>query len=66
MLMSNLGSDVGVSAPLIDAAKRLDKHDIPTRYPNGFDEGAPSEYYTREEAERAIEDGQAIVDYCRS
>jgi HEPN domain-containing protein len=45
--------------------KRLDKHYIPTRYPNGFDTGAPTDYYTDEEAERAIAEGGRILDFCR-
>src|SRR5205814_3865554 len=33
-------------AALIDRAKELDKHYIPARYPNGFEQGAPVDYYT--------------------
>jgi HEPN domain-containing protein len=56
---------VTVPEPLIRAAKRLDKHYLPTRYPHGFDSGAPKDYYTDEEADNAIEDAQAICDFCR-
>jgi len=44
---------------------KLDKHYIPTRYPNGFDTGAPKEYYTDEDAEKAIRDAQQIYEFCR-
>jgi HEPN domain-containing protein len=37
---------------IIDSTKELDKHYIPWRYPNGFDEGAPLDYYTKDEATR--------------
>ncbi len=50
---------------LIDKAKTLDKHYIPTRYPNGFESGAPTDYYTDEEAGRAIDYAREIVEYCR-
>jgi HEPN domain-containing protein len=50
---------------LVDRAKALDKHYIPTRYPNGFERGAPVDFYTRAEAERAIADAEAILAYCR-
>jgi HEPN domain-containing protein len=49
---------------LIDIAKKLDKHYIPTRYPNGFDEGAPVDLYTRDEAEEAIANAEAILRFC--
>ena len=52
-------------AALVDRAKELDKHYIPTRYPNGLDQGAPVDYYTRAEADRAIEHAEAILEFCR-
>src|SRR5262245_57231231 len=50
--------------PLMQRAKALDKHYIPTRYPNGFPSGAPMDYYTADDAARAIEDADAIIRYC--
>jgi HEPN domain-containing protein len=44
----------------------LDKFYIPTRYPNGFDFGAPTDYYTEEEANNAIIQAEAILEYCRN
>jgi len=41
----------------------LDKHYIPTRCPNGFDLGAPHDYYTADEARQAIEDAQRIYKF---
>lgn len=63
-LLKDLAEVMDVSEALIKAAMRLDKHYIPTRYPNGFDTGAPREYYTDEDAEKAIEDAQLIYDFC--
>jgi len=51
---------------LLDCAKVLDKHYLPTRYPNGFDSGAPTDFYTRQEGEQAIECARKIITYCRS
>jgi len=42
----------------------LDKHYIPTRYPNGFDSGAPGDYYTKADAQQAIENAKQIVEFC--
>ena len=50
---------------LVDQAKELDKHYIPTRYPNGFERGAPTELYTAREADQAIANAEAILEYCR-
>jgi len=53
------------SKDLIDKAKELDIHYIPTRYPNFHPEGAPMDYYTRETALRAIEYAEEIIGFCR-
>jgi HEPN domain-containing protein len=64
-LLKDLSQVMTVSESLIRSAMRLDKHYIPTRYPNGFDTGAPKEYYSDEDANQAFEDAKAIVDFCR-
>lgn len=50
---------------LLDRARSLDKLYVPTRYPNGLPAGAPADYYTQAEAERAIGDAELIVECCR-
>lgn len=50
---------------LLDRARELDKHFILARYPDGYESGAPTDFYTRGEAERAIEHAAAILDFCR-
>ena len=55
----------GVDEALLDRARALDKLYIPTRYPNGLAGGAPADFYTRAEAERAIADAEAVVALCR-
>lgn len=65
-LIGNLPPDVTQpSERLIDYARMLDKHYIPTRYPNGFASGAPTDFYTQEEAQDAIRHAEAIVEFCR-
>ena len=64
-LLKDLSQVMAVPEPLIRSAMRLDKHYIPTRYPNGFDVGAPKDYYTEEDADSAIQDAQAVLDFCR-
>lgn len=64
-LLKDLEEKLDLPSNLLDAARRLDKHYIPTRYPNGFDSGAPHVYYTADEARSAIDDAGSIYDFCR-
>ena len=52
------------SETLVNYARMLDKYYIPTRYPNSFESGAPTDFYTSEEAQSAINQAEAILDYC--
>ena len=65
VLLENLPVAGRPSADLIDAAKELDKHYIPTRYPIGFERGAPVDFYTRREAEQAIANAEMLLAWCR-
>ncbi|MGD2157662.1 MAG: HEPN domain-containing protein [Anaerolineales bacterium] len=66
VLIGNLPETVGQpSETLINYARILDKYYIPTRYPNGFDSGAPTDYYTEEESSNAIRQAEAILEFCR-
>jgi HEPN domain-containing protein len=65
VLLENLPAEVRPAGDLVDLAKELDKHYIPTRYPNGFERGAPVDFYTRREAEQAIANAEAILEWCR-
>lgn len=42
----------------------LDRFYIPTRYPNGFESGAPMEYFFKKDAEEAISYAEEIVRFC--
>ena len=66
VLLGNLPEADKPNEALIQCAKELDKHYIPTRYPNGFERGAPVDFYTEREAEQAIANAEAIVEFCRS
>jgi HEPN domain-containing protein len=65
-LLEHLPKQSQPNAELLDRARELDKHYIPTRYPNGFERGAPVDYYTRREADRAIENAEAILEFCKN
>ena len=65
-MLSELPDNYKPSEELINKAKEIDKHYIPTRYPNFHSEGAPLDYYTREEAERAVKYAEEIIEFCRN
>jgi HEPN domain-containing protein len=52
-------------AGLVDRVKALDKHYIPARYPHGFVSGAPTDFYTTQEASQAIAIAEEILEFCR-
>jgi HEPN domain-containing protein len=64
VLFENL-KGITADTVVLDRALQLDKHYLPARYPNGLPAGYPGKYYTRIEAERAIDDASAILDFCR-
>ena len=64
-LLKELPDEAGVAEGLLETAMRLDKLYILPRYPNGFESGAPGDFYTRAEAEAAIADATTIIEFCR-
>lgn len=44
-------------------SRLLDRHYIPTRYPNAHPEGSPFEYYDEDTAKEAIHSAEAILDF---
>lgn len=63
-LLEALGDSLVVEGSLLDCARALDKLYVPSRYPNGLPAGAPVDFFTRAEAERAIEQAELIVAFC--
>jgi HEPN domain-containing protein len=64
-LLEALSPDRAIDEVMLDRGRALDKLYVPTRYPNGLPAGAPTDYYTRAEAERAIGDAKAIIEWGR-
>jgi HEPN domain-containing protein len=65
-MLQDLPSSVKPPEDLIESAKELDKHYIPSRYPNFHPEGAPLDYYTEREARGAFGGAERIIEFCRS
>ena len=51
---------------LSDDAILLDKLYIPTRYPNGLPQGIPHDYFTKRDANQAIQAASRIYEWCKS
>ena len=55
----------GTRAP--DSVRRclfaLDKHYIPSRYPDVYDEGAPADYYTEDDARSCIQCAREVLEW---
>jgi HEPN domain-containing protein len=67
VLIGNLPKTADIpSETLVNYARMLDKYYIPTRYPNGFESGAPTDFYTSEEAQNAIHQAKEILEFCKN
>ena len=64
-LLAALPSAVRPSDDAIEAAKELERHYIGPRYPNSYPEGAPGDFYTAAEAQRAIAAAERVVEHCQ-
>ena len=60
-----LGGLDSVGESVLGAAKALDKHYIPARYPNSHPEGAPGDLYTANEADQALADATTVIEHAR-
>lgn len=57
---------ITANSEVINQAKALDQYYIPTRYPNGFESGAPMDYYTKQQAEEAISYAENIIKFVKA
>jgi HEPN domain-containing protein len=64
-LLGLMATERDAGAELIECAKSLDKHYIPTRYPNGFDTGAPTDFYTKKDSDDAIPCAEQLIRFAR-
>ena len=64
-LLEAVSVEVTAAPEVLSAAKALDRHYIPARYPNSFETGTPADYYTLEDAQDAIGDAQRVIEFCK-
>ena len=63
-LLQRLPRRARPDARMIMEAKLLDRHYIPTRYPNSHPQGAPMDYYTKQDAMEAVRIAERIIRHC--
>jgi HEPN domain-containing protein len=56
-----IGTQVPAVTGLVEEARALDLHYVPSRYPNGLPSGYPHQFYGKETAEQAARAAEAIV-----
>ena len=64
-LLRGLPKDLVVPEGVVLAAARLDRFYVPARYPNGFESGAPKDYFKAKDAQEALENCSLVIDFCR-
>lgn len=64
LLLDGLQERRTVPDELVGCGRLLDRFYIPARYPNGWDTGSPKDYYTAEDADRALGCAEAILRFC--
>jgi HEPN domain-containing protein len=65
-LLLRLPDGTQASAEVLEAARQLDQVYVTSRYPNGFSEGAPSDYFSAASSGRLIQHARDILQFCRS
>lgn len=63
-LMEELPDHLQPGSSLLDKARILDKHYIPTRYPDAHPAGPAFVNYTPDEARQAVALAQEVLGYC--
>jgi len=65
-MLKDLPRNIKPNQGLLKMGAELDKLYIPTRYPNGFNWGAPMDYFEKEDAEKAIRYAAEIINFAKS
>lgn len=64
-MLNELPKELKPKKRLFKKAADLDKFYIPTRYPNGFDWGAPMDYFKIDDARGAIVDAEELINFAK-
>lgn len=65
-LLERLPDNIQIDDKLLDESKKLDRHYIPSRYPNGLVSGTPRESFTKLDSEEAIRIAKKIYRFSQN
>ena len=63
-MLEGLSASTPAPEEIMHAGRLLDRYYIETRYPNGFPEGSPSDYFDKKIAEEAHDAAGKILRFC--
>ncbi len=63
-LLTGLREEVDVPDDLVDHGRRLDRYYVPARYPNGWNDGSPGDYYDKEDSKDALSSAEEVLRFC--
>ena len=64
-MIQGAGKKANALTGLIDDARELDLHYVPSRYPNGLPSGYPHQFYAKSTAEKALRAADKIFTSVR-
>ncbi|MBM4386905.1 MAG: HEPN domain-containing protein [Deltaproteobacteria bacterium] len=64
-ILVDLSAVMEIPENLIEKGAVLDRYYIPARYPNGFETGAPKDYFFGKDAEEAVAYAGEIIEFCK-
>lgn len=65
-MLEGLQGSFNISEDLFHAARLLDRYYIESRYPNGFPQGSPADYFDDRIAQEAYHAAGEILGFCES
>jgi HEPN domain-containing protein len=63
-LLNGLKESIEVPEDVFASANQLDRLYIPTRYPNGFEQGSPKDYFSVGDIDTALMNCRRIMQFC--
>ncbi len=65
-MLQRLEGRIAIPEAVREAARELDQVYVTARYPNGFAEGSPGDYFSEITSDRLITHARNILGFCRS
>jgi HEPN domain-containing protein len=60
-----LPASIAPPRSVLDSCRDLDKFYVTTRYPNGFPQGKPGDYFSDQDCVHAIQQAETVLEFCR-